>query len=138
MYRNNSYERAGLRNRLKELSILFCFIITSALTSLMVMNLTIYPIAMFSIQHSVIYTYIINHLIWLIIIALLLYKFIKKLYMMKKYSAKLHHIIKDMLLKPMIFFATSLIILVLIITTVSIMYLLLQNNYYLLYRLTNI
>jgi len=137
MYKNNPYEKTGFKSRIKELSILFLFIIISAAISLLVMNLCTFPIALFSINNRAIFTYLINHLIWIILLATLIYFLIRKIVFLKKNSVKFLQIIKDILFKPISLLATSIILFFLILIIVTFLYILLQNNYYLLYKLTN-
>ena len=93
MHEKNSYEKTGLKNRLKELSILSVFIIFSAVISILIMDLTVFPIALFAIKKKVIYTHVINNLLWITILTSLIFTLIKKIYFLKKSGFKLYQII---------------------------------------------
>lgn len=138
MSKNNSFENTGLLNRIKESSIFFIFIIISAVISLIIIDLIVFPIALFAIKNKELYTRIIIHLLWLSSSLFFILLLIKKLRFLKKIELTNYQIIKYILIKPFLIFTTTLIIIILILVLVAILYIILQNNYYILYSITNL
>ena len=137
MNRNNPYEKSGLKNRLSESATLFVFIIISLLVSLIVMDVIIFPIAIFSIQNETLFTSVVKYLFWIIITVSLLYLVIKKIYSLKKDELPTRQIIRTIISKPLSSFLLALIIIIVSLILILLINFLLQKNFYLLYKLIN-
>ncbi len=138
MTMNNLYEKTGLKNRIKESGVLFLFIFLSLIASLIIMNLLIYPLVLFSIKNNGIFTYIVKNLFWLIIIASILYILVKRIIIYKKNELANIQIIKNIFIKPLSFLFFLLLLLVSIFVLIIVIYFILQKNYYLIYKIINL
>jgi len=58
----DSYEKTRLSDRLREFGVLSAFIAGSALCSALLMDLIVYPTALFAVKNKTIYTVIIKYL----------------------------------------------------------------------------
>jgi hypothetical protein len=134
---NNLYEKTGLLNRLKESAVLFLFIFLSLLASLIIMNLVIYPVALFSIKNDKIFTNIVKYLFWFIISISIIYVLVKRFIYYKKNDLANIQIIKKILLKPASFLLFLLLLLISILIFILIINFILQKNYYLIYKIIN-
>jgi hypothetical protein len=135
---NNPYEKNSLTDRFKELGILIFFIALSLITSIIVMNITIFPIAVFAIKQKIFFTHLVVNLIWILVLAACLYYLIRRIIFYKKNGIGNLQIFKIILSKPLMFMLLFIVILLIIITLVLIIYFLLNNNYYLLYKILNL
>jgi hypothetical protein len=135
---NNIYEKIGLSNRLKESGSVFLFIFIALIASLIVMNILIFPIALFSINHKTIFTSIVKNLFWIIVIASLGYLLVKRIIFYKKNELPISQIIKNVILRPLSFILFLLLILMIIFILIILINYILQKNYYLLYSIINL
>lgn len=100
MNRNNPYERSGIKDRLSESVTLFAFIIISLLASLTLMDLIIFPIAIFSIKNESLFTNVVKYLFWIIITASFIFLIIRRAITLKKDELPTGQIIKRIIGKP--------------------------------------
>lgn len=132
------FEKTGIKTRLSETSALFIFILIALIISLLVMNLLIFPIALFSVNNKETFTFIFNHLLRITIIGFLLYLLIKQIIFLKNEGFTGLQITKSVIKKPLSLLMTFLIVFVTCLILIVIIYIILKYNYYLLYKLINI
>ena len=135
---NNPYEKTNLLDRIREFGTLIIFICFSLIASIIVMNVVIFPIALFSIKHESLFSYLIINLFWILILVSIIYLLIKRILFYKKNDVQNSQIAKILLLKPFLIIFSLFLILIFLIIIISIIYILLKNNYYLLYKIINI
>ncbi len=135
---NNSYEKSGLTSRIKESCTILLFIFIALIASMVVMNILVFPIALFSINHKTIFTSIVKYFLWIIVIASIGYHLVNKIIFYKKNGLSNPQIIKKIILKPLSFFIFLLILLLIILVLMIFINFLLQKNYYLLYKIINL
>jgi hypothetical protein len=135
---SNLYEKTGLFNRLKESGVLFLFIFLSLIASLIVMNIIIYPITLFSIKNNQIFTHIVVNLFWIIIFASTGFVLTRKIIYYKKNELPNIQIIKKIILRPLSFLLFLFLILISIIILILVINFILQKNYYLIYKILNL
>ena len=138
MNMNNIYEKSGLTNRLKESGSIFLFIFIALISSLIIMNLLIFPVALFSINHNVIFTAIVKILFLVFIIGSIGYLLIKKIIFYKKNEFSNTEILKNIIIKPLSFLLFLFLILMIILIIILLINFILQKNYYLLYKIINL
>jgi hypothetical protein len=135
---NNIYEKSGLSNRLKESGSIFLFIFIALIASLFIMNILIFPVALFSINHKTIFTSIVKNFIGIIVIASIGYVLIKKIIFYKNNDLPNSKIIKNIILRPLSLLLFLILLLMIILILIILIDFLLQKNYYLLYKIINL
>lgn len=134
---NNLYERTGLFSRLKESVRLVLFIFIALILSIIVMNLLVLPIALFSVNNKPVFTEIFKILFLLFILLSIFYLTVKRIILYKKNDVENLKIIKYIFLRPLSSILFIFIVLLIITILIAAIYYILQNNYYLLYKLIN-
>ena len=135
---NNLYEKAGLFNRLRESARLVLFIFLALILSIIVMNLLILPIALFSVNNKTIFTDIVKILFLVLVLISLIYLSVKKIIFYKKNDIENLKIIKYLFLRPLSSIIFVFIVLFIILILIAAIYYILQNNYYFLYKIINL
>ena len=138
MNTNNIYEKSGLVNRVKESGSIFLFIFIALIASLVIMNLLIFPIALFSINHNILFTAIVKVLFIIFITGSIGYLLIKKIIFYKKNDLSNSTIIKNIILRPLSFLLFLFFLLMIIFIIILLINFILQKNYYLLYKIINL
>lgn len=135
---NNIYEKSGLINRLKESGSIFIFIFIALISSLIIMNILIFPIALFSVSQKAIFTSVVKNLFVITILASMAYFLTKKIIFYKKNELPNSQIIKKIILRPLSFLLFLFLLLMIILIIIIIINFILQKNYYLLYSIINL
>lgn len=135
---NNLYERTGLLSRVKESARLVLFIFLALILSIIVMNLLIFPIALFSVNNKAAFTEIFKILFLCFILLSLIYITVKRIIFYKKNDFENQKIIKNIFLRPLSSIIFIFIVLLIIAVLIAAIYYILQNNYYLLYKIINL
>lgn len=131
------YEKRRLRDRFREISTLAAFTLAVAVISLVIMNLLIYPVTVFAVNHTGAFNFIVKDLSIFAIIALLLFLFGLRIYRLRKEGIPASEIARYLVRKPFYYIAIFFFFILTSSALVFLLYLLLSNNYYLLYRLSN-
>lgn len=131
------YEKRRLRDRFKEISTLAAFTLAVAIISLVIMNLLIYPVTVFAVNHTGAFNFIVKDLSIFAIIALLLFFVGLRIYRLRKEGLPASEIARYLVKKPFYYIAIFFFFILTSSVLGFLLYLLLSNNYYLLYRLTN-
>ncbi len=135
---NNSYEKAGVKNRLKEAVTLSVIVIIAFIISLLAMDILVLPVAFIAVKDKVLFTHIVKYLFLVIILIALFYLLVKKIYTLRKMGLPAPQIMRNILLKPFTFLITVLVGLFIGFILIMIVNFLHQQNYYLLYKIINI
>jgi hypothetical protein len=135
---DNTYEKTRLKDRAKELIILFAFIIGALISSIIIMDLIIFPISLFSINNKEIFNHFVKYTTWIIFIALSIYLIGRKIYLLRKDGMGYNEIMKIILFKPLRFLMSMMIFVVLSSMLLLLIYSLMSYNYYILYKIINI
>ena len=134
---NNTYEKTRLKDKVKDILTLFIFIAISLIASLIVMDILIFPLALFSINNKIQFNYFIKHVTWITILALLTYLIIRRIYLFRKNGLAYNEIIKNLIAKPLKVLITILTFLIIDSLLIYLVYFLMSSNYYLLYKIIN-
>lgn len=138
MNNNSSFENRKFRDRMREMLTLFVFIILAAAASTVVMDVLIFPTALFAVTHRELYNVIIKIAFWAVLLGFSLFLIGRRVIGLRKDGWKYGEITRALLLKPLRVLSVIFVMLVLASAIVSLIYLLLSNNNYLLYKLINI
>lgn len=131
------YEKRRLRDRFRDISTLAAFTLAVAVISLVIMNLLIYPVTVFAVNHTSAFNFIVRDLTIFTIIALLLFLVGLRVYRLRKEGIPASEIARYLVKKPFYYLAIFFFFILISSVLLLLLYLLLSNNYYLLYRLTN-
>lgn len=136
---NNSvnYEKRRYRDKTREILTLFIFTIGAGITSLVVMDLIILPLALFAIHKKEMFNYFIKDLMVVFIIIGALLLFARKIYGLVRDGYSIRETAKYLLSRPLGFLGSFLVIILLTALMILFLYLLLSFNNYQIYRFTN-
>ena len=132
------YEKSGLKSRLKDTLILSSIFIISFIISMIMMDIIIFPIALFAINDGKVFTVIFKYSFWLLIILVLLYMILRMIFQLKKDGFPARYIFKSIIFKPLLsffFIIAVLLVCMILILFINILY---QSNYHLIYKLLSI
>lgn len=133
--KENKYERKGLKDRVREVTLLSLFILILAASSVILADLIVYPFSVFAINNVTLF----NTLFKASFLLILLFSVI--IYVRNKIShaRKVHETEREawryLLKRPLHYIALFMIVLMIIIVTGSVIYLLFSENYHFLYKL---
>jgi hypothetical protein len=131
------FEKRRLRDRFREIATLAGFTLAVALISIAVMNLLIFPVTVFAVNHTAAFNFIVRDLSLFIIVALLAFLVGLRVYRLRKEGLPAAEIARYLLKRPFYYVAIFFFFIITSSVLVFVLYLLLSNNYYLLYKLTN-
>jgi hypothetical protein len=134
---NNTYEKTRLKDKVKDILTLFIFIAISLIASLIVMDILIFPLALFSINNKIQFNHFIKHVTWITILVLLTYLIVRRIYLFRKNGMAYNEIIKNLIAKPLKVFITIFAFLIIVSLLIYLVYFLMSSNYYLLYKIIN-
>jgi len=137
MYKNSLYEKRSIPDRVKELAVLALFTVLIALVSLIVMDIIIYPLSYFAVTRKDAFNFIIKDVSIFIILIIMIFFFIRKLYTLHRDGLSKREIAIFFLKRPLYYSAISLTLLGLTIIITAFIYFILMVNNDLLIRLTN-
>ena len=137
MNNENLFEKRRLRDRFREIATLAGFTLAVAVISIVIMNLLIFPVTVFAVNHTGAFNFIVKDLSIFLIIALLAFLVGIRIYRLRKEGLPAADIARYLLRKPFYYIAIFFFFIVTSSALIFILYLLLSNNYYLLYKLTN-
>lgn len=132
-----SYEKTRFKDRVRELITLVLFITASLIASVILMDILIFPLALFSINNKGMFNYFIKHATWISLLLIMIYLIVRKAYELKKGGMHTTAIIKHMALRPFKALSVIGVFLMIIFLLVYIVYFLMSSNYYLLYKIIN-
>lgn len=133
----NPLENKSLRNRLKEVFILCLAITMAAVFSVVLMDILIYPLAVFSTKNKKIFNFIIKDSVWILLIASIILYVARKIYRLKMNGVSHYKILKITWQRISILIISFIIILSVVFSVAAIIYIMFNYNYYLLYKLSN-
>ena len=131
------YEKRRLRDRFRDISTLAAFTLAVALISVIIMNLLVFPVTLFAVNHTGTFNFIVRDLSLFAIIGLLLFLIGIRIYRLRKEGLPAREIARYLVKKPFYYIAIFFFFIVTSVVLTLILYWLLGTNYYILYRLTN-
>ncbi|HNX60728.1 MAG TPA: hypothetical protein PKK43_16620 [Spirochaetota bacterium] len=75
----NGYEGTGFKEKLKEFGVLITFIFIAAFLSLVTMNILVFPVSLFAVKSSSLFTLIVKILIILSVLSYILFRVIRRI-----------------------------------------------------------
>lgn len=123
------------KNILIQSSTLSVAIILSLLLIILISNVIIFPIVIFSQNYPAVFTRIVESAIYLGILCLICYYFIYRIVNLRKAGMPVTISIKNAILSPARYILFIIIILFFIITLITLVYVVLKTNYVILYKL---
>jgi len=137
MSQNNLFEKKSILERTKGLLTLAIFTIIVAAISLVVMDILVFPLTVFAINFTKIYTFLIKNIGFIVLILFVLFLIGRKIYLKKKNGLTEEEIGKYILHRLLYYFSVFLVIVILTAIIILFLYLILNNNYYFIYKFTN-
>lgn len=125
---NSSYERSGLRHRLKDFSILGFASLVIALISTLVMDLLIYPLSTFALNKTVLFTRIFQYGFLALVIGVFIFMIIKKFHTHKKNGLTKKATLIDIAKAPALALSSAFFLLIISAAIIVVIYLLLSYN----------
>jgi len=133
----NPIEKTNLSARVRDIRILFIFILLAAVLSAVVMDILILPITLFAIHFKQAFNFFIRDVFWIGVIAVLIALFARRVYVLRKNGLKAGEIIKHAITRPLAAVSLAFIVGFAAIVLVYCIYLLLHYNGYFIYRILN-
>ena len=130
MQRNTLLEKNRFIDRIKEITTLIIFIIVIAVISIIVMDILIFPLSKFAINHKNEFNYIIKDVSVFLLLIILIFMFIKKIFKLKNDGFKQAEIIKFLFLRPFQLLFTFFIMLLSTAVVIYLLSLLFHYNNY--------
>jgi hypothetical protein len=137
MSQGNSMEKTRLRDRMRDISTLFVFVVLSALASLIVMDILVLPVALFAVAKKNTFNFILGDLAGLFVIALLAFLLVRRVLALRKEGLSPREILNHIVNRPFSAFATALMVIIAASVLIGVIYLLLSYNNYFIYKLIN-
>jgi hypothetical protein len=131
------YEKRRLRDRFREIATLAGFTIAVAVVSLILMNLLVFPVTIFAVNHTSAFNFIVKDLSIFGIFALLIFLIGLKIYRLRKEGVPVAEILRYLVKRPFYYLSIFFFFLITSSVLIFILYVMLSNNFYLLYKLTN-
>lgn len=135
MSSSNHYESGKITYRSRELATLAIFTFVAALISAIVMDFTVFPLTIFAVKNTGLFTAIIKFIIIFILFALGLYPIIRKIVSLKKNGFTAGAILTYLFKRSCFFISVFLVFIIISFVIIGLIYLLLYNNHLLLHRL---
>ena len=132
----NGYEGTGFKEKLKEFGVLITFIFIAAFLSLVTMNILVFPVSLFAVKSSSLFTLIVKILIILSVLSYILFRVIRRIRIsrseeipvIKAFLSSLSGKSKTLLL--------SILILISLLIFFLILFFAVRYNYIILYELS--
>jgi len=123
-----AYERGGLANRIKDISIFAVFTLILAVVSTVIMDILIYPIAAFALSQTKLFSLIIKYCFIFFIVAFLLSIIIKRVRTHLKNGLTFSKTITDLIKAPASAAAIAIFVIFLSAVIIGAVYMLLHTN----------
>lgn len=132
----NGYEGTGLKEKLKEFGVLITFIFIAAFLSLVTMNILVFPVSLFAVKSSSLFTLSVKILIIISVASYIVFRFIRRIRIsrsegipvIKAFLSSLSGKSKTLLL--------SILILISLLIFFLILFFAIRYNYIILYELS--
>lgn len=132
---NNHYESGKISYRSRELATLAIFTVLAAVLAILVMDLTVFPIALFAVSHTGLFISVIKYMLWILFVLILLYPFIRRIIHLKKNGVSTGTVIRYMVRRSGYFISVFFVFAVISFVIIGLLYVLMHNNHLLLHRL---
>ena len=135
--RNNTVETHRIKDRMRDIFILFTFVILAAVASVIVMDILVLPITIFAVNFKSAFNFILSDLLWLVVVILLIGLLAVRVLVLRKNGLSFREILNHVAYRPFSALATFLMIMGASAVLIMIIYLLLSYNNYFIYKLIN-
>lgn len=131
----NRYERGSAKDRIKELSSLGFLTVIIAALSVFIMNLIVFPLSYFAVNHVDIFNIILKNFFFLFIITVIIMIFYGKIKTLRRMGFHSSAILIYFLKRPIHYLTIAFFFLFLSSILIITIYYLFSANYYLIYKL---
>jgi len=138
MQNGNPFEKNRIRDRMRERLILSAFIVLSALASVILMDLIVYPIALLSMRRRELFNAAVGYSFWIVVLALLLYSLARAVCRLRRDGFGTGQILARIGRRSLGILVSALALLATGAVVIGVIYFIMSNNYYLLYKLTGL
>ena len=135
--RNNTVETHRIKDRLRDIFILFSFVVMAAVASVIVMDILVLPITLFAVNFKSAFNFVLRDLLWLFAVLLFITLLVIRIIVLRKNGLNFREILNHIAFRPFSALATVLMILGASAVLIMIIYLLLSYNNYFIYKIIN-
>lgn len=132
----NPYEKSRFADRMKEIGILCLFITGSALLATFIMDLLVYPVAIFAVNNKTLYTFMVRNISLALLLLVISVFIIRRVVMLRREGYGTAGILSRIARRMVSATVWLFICMGITGTVIAVIYFLLSYNYYLLYKLT--
>lgn len=137
MKKNTLFEQTRFSQKIKEFSTLFFFISMAIIFSLLLMDIIIFPITLFSIKNSDFFTITVKYTTLFLIVFYVFYSIFRSVYSLYKEGLSFLDITKKILSYISTVFFSGFFVITSCFLVIAFIYFILKYNYYFLYKLIN-
>ena len=130
-------EKSRSRDRIRDVRNLTLFTLAIGGISIIVMDIVIYPVTMFAINHTKAFSVVVRYLSLFLLLSLALGLLVRRVYFLRKNGLPALKIFSMMIMAPLKNIASFFFSLFAIAMTGAIIYFLLKYNTFFLYHLSN-
>jgi hypothetical protein len=138
MQNGNPFEKNRIRDRMRERLILSAFIVLSALASVILMDLIVYPIALLSMRRRELFNAAVGYSFWIVVLSLLLCSLARGVCRLRRDGFGTGQILARIGRRSLGILVSALALLATGAVVIGVIYFIMSNNYYLLYKLTGL
>ena len=135
MNARDSLEKNKLRDRISEISTLALFTAAAAGISLLVMDILVFPVALFSVKLTGAFTLLMKILTILLIASAIIIPMVKKIRLFRKEGLGYKEIFQALSIAPLRQFSIFFFFLLLSAALLTFLIIILYYNYYLVYKI---
>lgn len=138
MQNGNPFEKNRIRDRLREHLVLSSFIVLSALASVILIDILVYPIALLALRQKKLFNAAVGYSFWIVVLLLVLIALARGVYRLRRDGFGARQILARIGVRSLSFLASVLAVLAVSAVVIGLIYIIMSNNYYLLYKLTDL
>ncbi len=135
--KNNTVETHRIKDRMKDIFILFTFVFMAAVAAVMIMDILVLPITLFAVNFKSAFNFILRDLLWLFVVLLFIALLAVRIIVLRRNGLNFREILNHVAFRPFSALATVLMILGASAVLIMIIYLLFSYNNYFIYKLIN-
>ena len=125
-----------MKSKIKEIAAISFFTLLAAIASIFLADIIVYPLTGFAVKNVDIYNLIFENLLFILIIAFLIYSFIKKYKTLSEDGMNLKTILLYFTRRPLHYGGLFLSFIMISIILIAVLYILFSLNYYYLYKIS--
>ncbi len=127
--KEETLESSAPSERIKELASLAFFTLIAAVSSVIIMDIIVFPITLFAVNNKNTYNFIFKYSFLTLVIVLIFYLILNKIYKMKKDGFPSSEIILYLVKKPFSYLGTVLALILISASLLAAVYFILNINY---------